>query len=431
MRIHGWGCYPAIDAEVLSPLSTADCWNAIQYNPVITRGMGRSYGDSANATTVVQTTYLDHYVAFDSSQGLVTCESGVTLRELLTLIVPKGWFLPVTPGTSYVTVGGAIASDVHGKNHHVAGTFSQYVQSLTLLLGTGEVVTTSVSRMPDLYHATCGGMGLTGIILSAAIKLIPISSTNITQTTIKTRCIEETCEQFEIHATSSYSVAWIDCMAQATRLGRSILMLGEHADDNKLAMKTPSPIPIPPHIPPYLMNKWSIRAFNALYYSNAQHNQTQAVPFQPYFYPLDTLGNWNRLYGKQGFVQYQCVLPKAVGAAGIRDLLAKVVLSRTGSFLAVLKLFGAHNANHLSFPIEGYTLALDFMINEKTRVLIRELDNMIVDFGGKIYLAKDALMTETTFKSTYPRWEEFEEIRSKYGAIGKFSSTQSRRLGLQ
>ena len=227
MVIHGWGGYPTIDAQVITPNSLSSCHKPIEIQPLIARGMGRSYGDSANAPTVLQTTYLDHFIAFDKVRGLLTVEAGVTIREILKLIVPNGWFIAVTPGTSFVTIGGAIASDVHGKNHHVMGTFGQHLQSVTMLLGTGEIVTTSPTERPDLFHATCGGMGLTGLILTATIKLISIHSATITQTTIKTSCLEEACEQFEANCAATYSVAWIDCLARGKELGRSVLMLGE------------------------------------------------------------------------------------------------------------------------------------------------------------------------------------------------------------
>ncbi|HNP30011.1 MAG TPA: FAD-binding oxidoreductase [Nitrospirales bacterium] len=430
MRIHGWGGYPTIDAEVLTPLSQSECGQVIGDHPVIARGMGRSYGDSANAHTVIQTTYLDHYMAFDQEAGVLTCEAGVPLRELLNFIVPKAAFIPVTPGTSYVSVGGMIAGDVHGKNHHVAGTFCQHVQSLNLMLGTGEVVTISPTQMPELFHATCGGMGLTGIILSATIKLQPISSSNIILRTMKAGCLEEVCEQFETHAASTYSVAWIDCLANGKQIGRSVLMLGEHAEDGKLRVNTNPPIAVPSHMPASLLNKWSVKAFNAFYYAKAKHGLTETIPFQPYFYPLDKLANWNRLYGKQGFVQYQLVLPKTQGVAGMRAILTKIVASGRASFLAVLKMFGPQNDNLLSFPMAGYTLALDFKMSKETITLLHELDDIVVSSGGRIYLTKDALMTEATFKASYPRWQEFEEIRHKHGAIGKFGSAQSKRLGL-
>ena len=430
MLIHGWGNYPKIEAEVVNPLSISSCKHAIQKTPIISRGMGRSYGDSANSQLVLQSTYLDHYIVFDAAQGTLTCESGVKLRDILNLIVPKGWFLPVTPGTSFVTVGGAIASDVHGKNHHSAGTFCQHVTSITMLLGTGEVVTTSTLHKPDLFHATCGGMGLTGVILTATIQLIPIKSAFIAQKTIKAGCLEAACEAFEAHYSSTYSVAWIDCLATGKSLGRSVLMVGEHAEQGGLNLTIKDPITVPMHTPAALLNSMTMRAFNNTYYAKAAHNTLQTVPLMPYFYPLDVIGGWNKLYGKAGFVQYQFALPKANGMANLRSILSKISQSGQGSFLAVLKQFGPANSNLLSFPIEGYTLALDFKMSTTTIELLNKLDDEVVGMGGRIYLAKDAVMRETSFKTMYLNWKQFEAVRQKYGAIGKFASDQSRRVGL-
>lgn len=430
MLIHGWGNYPKAEAEVVNPLSVASCKHAIQKTPIIARGMGRSYGDSANSQVVLQTTYLDHYIIFDAVQGTLTCESGVKLRDILNLIVPKGWFLPVTPGTSFVTVGGAIASDVHGKNHHAAGTFCQHVTAITMLLGTGEVVTTSPLHKADLFHATCGGMGLTGVILTATIQLIPIKSAFIAQKTIKAGCLEAACEAFEAHYQSTYSVAWIDCLATGKSLGRSVLMVGEHADNGGLSLTIKDPISVPLHTPAALLNSMTMRAFNKTYYAKAAHNKLQTVPLMPYFYPLDAIGGWNKLYGKAGFVQYQFALPKTDGMAKMRSILNKISQSGQGSFLAVLKQFGPANRNLLSFPIEGYTLALDFKMSTTTIEFLNKLDDEVAGMGGRIYLAKDAVMRETSFKTMYPNWEQFEAVRQKYGAIGKFASDQSRRMGL-
>lgn len=430
MEIHGWGNYPKIDAEVIAPNTLNGCKNAIRTKPLIARGMGRSYGDSSNAKHILQTTYLDHYLHFDSKEGILTCEAGVKLRDILKLIVPHGWFLPVTPGTSFVTLGGAIASDVHGKNHHIAGTFCQYIISLNLLLGSGEIVTTSAIDKPDLFHATCGGMGLTGVILSGTIQLKPIQSSNIKQTTLKAKCLEDIYELFEEHQQSTYSVAWIDCLSKGNRVGRSILMLGEHNNDDQLEARMRQAITVPFYMPSKFLNNWTVKAFNVLYYGLASQGANLTLPFQPYFYPLDKFNDWNKIYGRNGFVQYQFVLPKSEGAAGMRKILNKIRESGTGSFLAVLKMFGAQNQNLLSFPIEGYTLALDFKMNIETANLIKELDALVVDLGGRIYLTKDALMSEQTFKITYPQWEQFEKVREKYGAIGNFASSQSKRLGL-
>jgi FAD/FMN-containing dehydrogenase len=432
MKIHGWGKSPIIDAEVLLPQTQGDCIEFIKsQKSVIPRGLGRSYGDSANSSVVVQSTYLDHYIDFNELTGVLICEAGVSLNQILQLIVPKGWFVPVTPGSSFVTVGGAIASDVHGKNHHVSGTFSEHIVSFNLLLGSGDVVQVSKTQLPDLFRATCGGMGLTGIILSAVIQLKPIQSSQIIQTTLKAKCLEDVCELFEINATATYSVAWIDCLAIGRQLGRSLLMLGEHSQDNILQMSKKKSLNIPIDMPDVLLNRYSIKAFNALYYHKAiTKRKIESLPFEPYFYPLDAISNWNRLYGSRGFWQYQCVLPKSVGVIGLRRLLNTIALSGKGSFLAVLKAFGSANENYLSFPMEGYTLALDFKISEGVLQLIQKLDAMVIDMGGKIYLTKDALMSELTFKKTYHQWEQFENIRAKYSAIGKFSSVQSKRLGL-
>jgi hypothetical protein len=267
MKIYGWGKYPTIDSEVLLPQSQSDCANLLKNcQIVLPRGMGRSYGDSANSLNVIKSTYLDHFIQFEESTGILTCESGVTIREILELIVPKGWFIPVTPGTSFVTLGGAIASDVHGKNHHLCGTFSEYLLSFDLMLGTGEVVKVTKKTYQDLFRATCGGMGLTGIILSASIQLKLIKSSQINQITIKANCLEDACEQFEVNNTSSYSVAWIDCLAKGKRLGRSLLMLGEHSQDGCLELNKQKSINIPIDMPQLLLNQYSIKIFNLLYY---------------------------------------------------------------------------------------------------------------------------------------------------------------------
>ena len=429
--ISGWGGYPVQLAQVIQPSLLSDYKSHLQQQTsLIARGMGRSYGDSAQAPTVLQTTYSDHFLAFDAASGLLTVEAGVTLRDILNITVKQGWFLPVTPGTSFVTVGGAIASDVHGKNHHAASTFGQHVVSILMMLGTGEVVITSPTLLPDLFDATCGGMGLTGMILQAKIQLIPIQSAFIHQNTLKAKSLEEACAAFEAHSSSTYSVAWIDCLTTGKHLGRSVLMLGEHSESGGLDLTIKDPISIPTHMPATLLNRLTMRAFNAAYWARASHNKTQTIPLLPYFYPLDAIGGWNKLYGKAGFVQYQFVIPKIDGVANMRTLLNEIAKSGAGSFLAVLKQFGPANPNLLSFPMEGYTLALDFKITSDVIALLRKLDSMLIDMGGRVYLAKDAVMEEKSFKTTYTKWQEFESVREKYGAIGKFASAQSKRLGL-
>jgi len=431
LRVSGWGGYPIIDADLSNAATQEDLRKLLEATqPLIARGMGRSYGDSANHSVVAQTKYLDHFLELDTVNGTLKAEAGLSLREILRVLIKQGWFLPVTPGTSFVTLGGAIASDVHGKNHHLSGTFGEHVLSMRVLLGSGEVVTTSPLVLPDLFHATCGGMGLTGVILDATIKLIPISSSKISQKTIKSRSLEKSFRAFDQNFAATYSVAWIDCLKTGSSLGRSVLFLGEHAGREDLALSLKKPITVPIHTPAFLLNKLSISTLNASYYAKAINNRSKDVPLTSFFYPLDAIGGWNKLYGKQGFIQYQFVLPTEGGLSNMREILKEITKSGSGSFLAVLKKFGPTNKNLLSFPIEGYTLALDFKATSSNISLVQRMDEVVKDSGGRVYLTKDAVMKESTFKATYPKWQEFESVREKYGAIGKFASSQSKRLGL-
>ncbi len=431
MQVQGWGGYPAIEAQVHWPAQRSACAALVQAGSLIPRGLGRSYGDSASAPRVMQTDYLDHFIGFDPATGVLVVEAGVSLREILELVVPAGWCLAVSPGTSYVTVGGAIASDVHGKNHQVAGTFGQHVHWLTLLLGNGDVVTASNTEHADLFHATCGGMGLTGVVLTASLQLQRIQSSYLQRTTYKASCLDEAFALFEAHEQASYSVAWIDCLAQGKNMGRSLVKLAEPSVTGGLDFSLRQPLTVPMHLPEFCLNRWSIKAFNSVYFNAARANRTEPVPLRSYLYELDSIGHWNRIYGKAGFVQYQCVIPQADGLDNMRRLLAKISASGAGSFLAVLKQFGAENQNTLSFPMPGYTLALDFKWTPKVAPLCRALDQMISSIGGRVYLTKDALLDAASFRLMYPHWEKFEEVRAQYGAIGKFASAQSARLGLQ
>jgi FAD/FMN-containing dehydrogenase len=433
MLIHGWGRHPVIDAQIQTPPTASSLHNMLKSadHAVIARGMGRSYGDSALAPHIISTSSLNLMLDFDRDTGTVRCAAGVTLAELLEVFVPQGWFLPVTPGTKFVSVGGAIASDVHGKNHHLDGCFSEYVDSFVLLLASGEMVTCSRVSFPDLFHATCGGMGLTGIIVEATLRLKPVQSSLIDQITYKAANLAEALALFDAHHAAPYSVAWIDCLTTGASMGRSLLMLGNHAAGGDLSSRKKRALSVPVDMPSALLNRYSIQAFNTLYYNRVQTNGVrQQVHYEPFFYPLDGIHQWNRLYGKNGFTQYQFALPKASGTAGMTAILKKISASGRGSFLAVLKAFGRENANLLSFPIEGYTLALDFKLEDGLFRLLDELDAMVLDHGGRIYLTKDVRMSEATFKRSYPRWEAFQQVRSQYGARGKFASRQSQRLGM-
>lgn len=299
------------------------------------------------------------------------------------------------------------------------------------MLADGTIVTASRTENEELFHATAGGMGLTGVILDAQIKLKAITSSLIEETTYKCANLDEVIARFEETKDATYSVAWIDCLATGKKLGRSLLMVGEHASEGELKPHPRKAIPVPIDFPAFLMNKFTMSLFNFAYYHKALRKvQTQKVPYAPFFYPLDVATNWNRLYGKPGFVQYQFVLPFSAGVEGLRDVLSRIASSGKGSMLAVLKIFGKGNDNPLSFPYEGFTLALDFKVEDSVFPLLAELDSVVLSYGGRLYLTKDARMTAETFKASYPRWKEFEEVRRQYGAAGRFSSLQSERIGL-
>lgn len=428
MKLTSWGKYPYVDAEILKPnkFETKD----LPYSNCIARGLGRSYGDSALAENVILSERLNRFILFDSDLGLLTCDAGVSLKEILEAFVQKGWFLAVTPGTKFVTVGGAIASDVHGKNHHSVGSFSDHVESFTLVINN-ESFHCSKDLNSDLFYATCGGMGLTGIIIEATIKLKPICSAYINQKTVKAESLEVAIRLFDKYESYTYSVAWIDCLSTGKNLGRSLLMLGEHAEEGGLVTHSDRKISMPCNMPSCLLNKYSIQAFNSAYYSRIKKNEVNhTIHYDSFFYPLDGVNNWNRMYGKNGFTQYQFVLPKEAGIEGLKEILTVIAESKQGSFLAVLKVFGDGNKNLLSFPREGYTLALDFKLTDKLFSLLEKLDAIVRKFNGRLYLSKDVRMSEDMFKATYPQWEEFKKLRSQYGSDKFFNSLQSKRIGL-
>jgi FAD/FMN-containing dehydrogenase len=429
----GWGRHPRIDAAILRPLTSSQAGRqVVETLSLLARGMGRSYGDSALAPHLQNLRGLDHLLAFDEASGTLTCEAGTLLADVLEVFVPRGWFLPVTPGTRFVTVGGAIACDVHGKNHHRDGCFSAFVENFDLLSASGESIRCSRGEHADLFHATCGGMGLTGIIVAATLKLRRIGSAFVRQTTFKAANLDEALDRFDAESATTYSVAWIDCLQRGRGMGRSLVMLGEHADDGDYAMAHKRPMSLPVDLPDFALNHYSIAAFNTLYYHRIQARESTArVHYEPYFYPLDGLLHWNRMYGKRGFAQYQFVIPKAAGRDALKAMLAKIADSGRGSFLAVLKTCGPGNDNPLSFPVEGWSLALDFKADDGLWPLLDELDAMLLAAGGRLYLTKDCRMSEQTFKQSYPRWREFQQIRARYGALGKFASLQSQRLGLE
>jgi FAD/FMN-containing dehydrogenase len=425
-----WGMYPQIECRRLSFDQESRLKEILKKeNTLIPYGNGRSYGDSALSEVVVDARPHDCFLDFDESTGELRVESGVLLSEILEHFVPRGWFLKVTPGTKLITVGGAIASDVHGKNHHIEGCFSECVRSFRLMLPSGEVVTCTKEKTPELWRATCGGMGLTGVILDATISLKKIHSKNIEQTTIKTKNLEETFEAFERYSDRPYSVAWIDCLAKGEAIGRCLLMVGDFADDGDLDYRLKPQKSIPFNFPGFVLNNWSVKAFNRLYYNRVKEKVThQKVDIDTFFYPLDAIGHWNRIYGKNGFTQYQFILPKENSYEGLQEILITIADSGKGSFLAVLKLYGKANDNWLSFPMEGYSLALDFKIEEGLFELLERLDAIVLKYGGRIYLTKDVRVSKETFEKGYPHIETFRQYRKENGMDTKFQSLQSLRV---
>lgn len=426
-----WGCYPKHLSENYSiELQQLDAFlPALNEKKWIPRGLGRSYGDSAIADAVLNTSRLKHFIAFDDQAGILHCQSGVSLAEIIKVFLPRGWFLFVTPGTKYVTVGGAIASDVHGKNHHHAGCFSEFVEALELLCPTGERIVCSRSQHADIFHATCGGMGLTGLILSAKIQLKKVSSSYIDQKTFRTKSLAQTIRVLLEHETASYSVAWLDCLAPQNQQGRSLVFLGEHLTASDVNMdlcsfdETIKSLPLQ-YVAPFL-NAYSIRAFNELYYRKAEG--AQCVSLNQYFYPLDRLNGWNRLYGHHGFTQYQFVIPLDQTAA-MEKILTEIRYFGVSSFLSVLKIFGAENHNYLSFPKKGLTLALDFKITPKLWAFLDRLDKLVIDAGGRVYLTKDCRLNAENFRRMYPRYEDFLEVRKRCDPHKSIQSLQSKRL---
>ncbi|MCQ4034436.1 FAD-binding oxidoreductase [Kaistella montana] len=402
-KVTNWGNFLVVEKEMKSEDSIQKIKEFVQNNnEVIARGNGRCYGDASLSEHILSTKRLNKFISFDRLNGVIECESGVLLSEVLEVCVPQGYFLYVTPGTKFVSVGGAIASDVHGKNHHLEGCFSEYVQEFSLLNEKSEVITCSRTENSEKFWATIGGMGLTGIIISAKFKLKNIETAYIRQESIKADNLDEIFKLFEESGAWTYSVAWIDCLQKGKKLGKSILMRGEHAfrhelsknlQENPLRLKSKLMPTIPFYLPNFVLNKWTVKLFNWLYFIKQQKKETKNyVDYETFFYPLDVMNDWNKIYGKEGFIQYQMVIPKENGKEGMKKILETIAKSGNGSFLAVLKLFGKNNPEaYNSFPMEGYTLALDFKVNKNLKNLVEKLDVIVEEFGGRIYLTKDSM----------------------------------------
>lgn len=386
---------------------------AAQERPLLPHGEGRSYGDVCLAKDGVclDLTGLNRVLSFDAERGVIECEAGCTIAQLLEFLIPRGWFVPVTPGTKFVTIGGAVANDVHGKNHHCAGTFGCHVLAMEVWR-TGEGVC-RVGPEDALFAATVAGLGLTGLILTVTFQCIPITSSLIDKESIKMRGVEDFFALTEeSDGKFDYTVAWIDCLAPRQSLGRGEFYRGNHAAEGSLDYALKRSFAIPFELPFRAINHASILSFNFLYRLRQRKRTVRSiVGLDPFFYPLDGLEHWNRLYGRTGLFQFQSVIPVEAKSV-VRDLLQAVSDAGTGSPLVVLKQFGSDpSPGMLSFPREGFTLAIDFPnLGERVRALLARLEAISLDAGGRLYPAKDAVMAPESFHAGYPRWAEFEKF---------------------
>lgn len=434
--VSGWGRFPVVETDLLRPRSFDAVADAVVAGSVA-RGNGRAYGDAAiGAGRTIAMTGFDRVRSFDPATGCIRLEAGVLLSDLIDTFGPRGFLPFVVPGTRLVSVGGAIAADVHGKNHHCEGGFGRYVDSILLRTGKGETIEVSREQNPDAFFATVGGMGLTGVILEATMRLRTVETGWIRERVISASDLDAAMRALDAGDAATYSVAWIDCVARGRDLGRSLIYLGEHARADELAGgavafpvgKDPG-LAIPVDLPSMTLNRYSIRAFNELYYRMGARRAggDHVVSLYPYFFPLDSIADWNRIYGRRGFLQHQCVIPELRAREVLADILDRVARRGDASLLAVLKKLGQGDGI-LSFPLPGYTLALDFPMKGDILPFLDEIDRLVVAAGGRLYLAKDARQSRATFEAGYPALARFNAIRKSLDPEGNIRSRLSQRL---
>lgn len=443
-RLTGWGRTAGTVATVVRPEDAAAGARALdaatEDRPVAFRGLGRSYGDAAQSAggTVLDTTRMRGVLAFDLRTGVVRAEAGLSIDALLRATVPAGWFVPVTPGTRMVTLGGAVAADVHGKNHHRDGSFGAHVVAIRLATPDGMVE--DLGPGEALFDATVGGMGLTGLILEVTVRLIPVTSAYLQVSTSRAPDLDALMTILEEQdAAQRYSVAWIDCLSGGRSLGRGVVTAGDHleagdleatvaADPLRFAPSTR--LQAPPFVPSGLLNRGTVRAFNEAWYRRAPRAPQESVEHAAtFFHPLDGVADWNRIYGPRGFIQYQYVVPFGAEATVARTL-EELSASGVPSFLAVLKRFGAQGTGLLSFPMPGWTLAIDIPAGAALVGLLARLDRQVLQAGGRLYLAKDARMPRHLVEAGYPRLDAFRTIRRTVDPHGRIATDLSRRLAL-
>ncbi len=437
VRLTGWGRSSWANVAACRPERTQDAVEALRANGeggIIAYAGGRSYGDAAlnDGGQTLPTTRLDRILEFDSATGRIVCEPGVSFYDLLYTFAPRGSLSPVSPGTGFATIGGALANDVHGKNHDRAGSFGDHVEWFDLALPSGEVVRVSEETHPRLFAATIGGLGLTGILLAICFRMARAPSPAVRVNERRMPNLDAFLEGLEeVRNRSTYSVGWIDALARGRRLGRGILEAADPASEGPpLVQRSQRRVPL--DFPPWVMNPLTVKAFNELYYRRiSPAGRARVRPVDRFFYPLDSLRDWNRVYGKRGFYQFQCVLPDARGREGLLRLLEEIIRLRSASFLAVLKTLGGDGRGYLSFPMRGYTLALDFPRRRSAEDLLVRLESITLDHGGRVYLAKDARLSAEGFAAMYPKLPAFRQVLNEIDPEGRMASNLARRLRIR
>lgn len=437
MTLTGWGRSSAAEMLACRPERVSEVQRALaEVGPegLVVHGGGRSYGDLAlnSGGRALLTERLNRLLGFDRETGELAVEPGVTFADLMRVFLPQGYIVPVTPGTGFATMGGAVAADVHGKNHDWAGSFGDHVLWIDLLLPSGEVVRASPEEHADLFAATVGGLGLTGVIVALGVRLMRTPARAVAVREEPAKDLDAMLALIERHrATATFSVAWVDALARGRSLGRGIV---------EIADPTPEAPPerpargrtVPRGFPGFLLNPLNVRLFNRWYFARVpKEGRTRAMSFERFLYPLDALSMWNRIYGRRGFFQFQCVLPEEDGAAGLVALLETAAKARAASFLTVLKSLGREGRGYLSFARRGYTLALDFPRRSGTDVLLALLERVTLDHGGRVYLAKDARLSRHGFAAMYPQLDRYREVLARVDPERRLNSDLARRLGLR